>query len=851
MTIARCSLLLAITMVISAVACCHGRANLSPSKWSFLRHYDQEHLGRIALPIGGIGTGTVSLGGRGNLRDWEIMNRPSKKYAPGPPFFAISVQAKGKKRLTRALEGPLEFYDYEGAKGAPYLGLPRFRKCSFDGSYPFGQVNLADADIPLSIQLQAFNPLIPGDVDGSGIPIAILRFVVRNVTGSVVQVSVCGSMQNFIGNDGVITLASHNRNTLRAGAAVVGIVMTSDSVDRKAEQWGTIALTTPVGEKAVTHRTSWVPDRWGTPLLDFWDDFSADGALSDRVSDSKTPWSSLGVSKAIPAHQTAIFTFYVTWHFPNRFAWAKKVVGNYYATKYADAWDVAEKVVPQLPRLEQATIEFVDAFCASDLPPAVKEAALFNLSTLRTQTCFRTSDGRFFAWEGCNDNAGLGWGSATHVWNYEQAVAFLFGQLALSMRETEFLFETDSAGLMSFRTRLPLGEQPKGRAAADGQLGCIMKMYRDWQLAGDDVLLQKLWPSVKRALTFCWIPGGWDANRDGVMEGCQHNTMDVEYYGPNGQMELWYLGALRAAEKMAAHVGDSQFSRECRTLYDQGSAWTDANLFNGRFYPQIVQPAIDSSHIAPALIVGMGSKTFTDPEYQLGSGCLVDQLVGQYMAHVCDLGYLVKPGNVKTTLRSIMKYNYRSSLYDHFNCMRTFALGEEAALLMASYPDGDRPTNPFPYFGEVMTGFEYTAAVGMLYEELVGDGVRCIANIRDRYDGRKRSPYDEAEFGHHYGRAMASWAAGLAFTGFHFSAVDRSLKLRPVDGHYFWSNGYAYGTFSQRPHGSRRIINLRALGGDLALRRISVAGYRTIEFSPATIVGPGEDLHLELVREGQ
>ena len=174
----------------------------------------------------------------------------------------------------------------------------------------------------------------------------------------------------------------------------------------------------------------------------------------------------------------------------------------------------------------------------------MKEAALFNLSTLRTQTCSAPEDGRFYGWEGSGNHVGSCHGSCTHVWNYEQATALLFGDLSKMMREIEFAHATDDQGLMSFRVNLPLERSTEwNKAAADGQMGCIMKMYRDWQLSGDDEMLKKLWSKVKKAVEFCWIPGGWDADKDGVMEGCQHNTMDVEYYGPNPQMTIciWEL----------------------------------------------------------------------------------------------------------------------------------------------------------------------------------------------------------------------------------------------------------------------------------------------------------------------
>ena len=839
-------------------------------KWPILKEYDQQHLARIALPLGGTGTGTVSLGGRGDLRDWEIVNRPAKGYVPASPpgvigvssFFAIHAQDGQGRSFTRALEGPLEIEDYEGASGStvPNHGLPRFRRCSFAAAYPLGQVLLADDDVPVEIRLEAFNPLIPADADASGHPVAVLRFVLHNRSEETLQTSVCGSIVNFIGADGSAGEPGRNRNRFREGTAVQGIFMDSEGVASEDERWGTMALTAE-RRAAVSYRTAWRSRDWGSGMLDFWDDFSADGLLTERDAEgTDAPIASLAVRQEIPAGETAEALFLLTWHFPNRMTWnppqpnaeesccddgAPERIGNYYTTRYKDAWEVGEQVMVALPELEETTVRFVRSFCDSDLPSVVKEAALFNLAHLRTQTCFRTEDGRFFGFEGCHDQAGCCHGSCTHVWNYEQATAFLFGDLAASMRDTEFRYATGDDGLMSFRVNLPLARgQDYGLAAADGQMGCLMKLYRDWQLSGDDAMLKALWPKARRALEFCWIDGGWDADQDGVMEGCQHNTMDVEYYGPNPQMGAWYLGALRAVEEMARYQGEQAFAKRCRELFEQGGQWLDAHLFNDEYYQHEIRPP----QVPPAagLARGRGATNLEEPELQLGSGCLVDQLVGQLMAHVCGLGYLLDREHVKTTLRSIVKYNFRQGFDDHFNNMRSYVLGDESALLMASYPRGNRPQQPFPYFSEVMTGFEYTAAVHMLYEGQTAAGLDCIQAIRDRYDGQRRSPFDEAECGHHYARAMASWAAVLALTGFHYSAVERAMRFAGQEGTWFWSTGRAWGQCTQQAYEDGVRVTLYVGHGSVELQRIVLTGIGEIEDPAPVRLGPGQQKTWEI-----
>lgn len=846
---------------------------MKPTRWPVLTTYDQDHLLRIALPLGGIGTGTVSLGGRGDLRDWEIVNRPAKGFKPKQTFFALWAKSAGEDAVTRCLEGVIDPHEYEGAFGSktPNHGLPRFRHCEFQAAYPFGQVLLSDPSVPVAVRIQGFNPLIPADAARSSLPIAVLRFELTNKTARTVEAAVCGNLENFIGQDGHVVVDGRINTHERGGAqnktafrklpasarsgGGSGLFMHSEGVDPSAEQFGTLVLVT-TATQGVTHRTTWADLNWGDTLLDYWDDFSADGALEGREANVNNPVGSLAVKLKLKPRETKTITFVLAWHFPNRRGWgvrneqtesygtgvrdAPATIGNHYTTQFKDAWDVAKRVLPQLRRLEEDTLAFVNAFLASDLPPVVKEAALYNVSSLRTQTTFRIASGHLMGWEGCGDNAGCCFGSCTHVWNYEQAGAFLFGDLAKTMREIEFKYSVRQDGLICFRADLPLNYATEWiNAAADGQMGCLMKLYRDWQLSGDDAMLRALWPSAKKALQFCWRPGGWDADEDGVMEGCQHNTMDVEYYGPNPQMGTWYLGALRAMEEMAGYLAHTRgaashrnvlpdsredletFAQKCRRLFESGSAWMDKYLFNGDYYEHAIRPP-KNDLILDGLRVGMGAGTNEDPDLQLGAGCLVDQLVGQYFAHVCGLGYLLDPTKVKKTLHSIMRYNFKLSFNDHFNHLRSFVLGDESALLMATYPKGRRPRRPFPYFNEVMTGFEYTAAAGMLYEGQVKNGLRVIEAIRARYDGQKRNPFDEAECGHHYARAMASWAAVLALTGFHYSAVEQTMTFDPIIGTHFWSTGHAWGlcTITAGKAAKDEVrVSIDVLGGKLKLKR--------------------------------
>ncbi|MEN9934492.1 MAG: hypothetical protein RLZZ387_1071, partial [Chloroflexota bacterium] len=759
----------------------------------------------------------------------------------------------GAAAVTRVLEGALR-PPYAGSFGvtSAAAGLPRMREVALDAAYPFARYTLRDPDMPLTVYLEAFSPLVPLDVARSSLPLAVLRYVLVNDGDAPVEASVAGSLLNWIGVEpaadssssyaarGLGRLRGGNVNEPRraeaGGIPLRGLLMRSEAVPARTPQDGTIALVALSGD--VSLRRTWGDTHWNRHLLTFWDDFSDDGRFDDPPDVPPSPADqgaigSVAAATVVPAGGSAALTFLLCWHFPHRTAadcgwntldpeggW----VGNHYALRYADAWDVAAQHAPELAALEEESLRFTRALVESNLPQTVKEAALNNITTLVSQTCFRTADGNFFAFEGCGDAQGCCFGSCTHVWNYEQTTPFLFPELARNMRELELEHGTDERGLNSFRLRLPLGGEPWRHAAADGQMGVVMKCYREWQLSGDDAWLARRWSAIAALVRFCWLPGGWDADRDGVMEGVQHNTYDVELFGPNPLCTVWYLGALAAAAAMADAVGDAAFAHTCRRLLASGSAKVDAELFNGEYYVQHVRTPASLDETLPELRAGMGETDLADPDFQVGDGCLIDQLAGQYMAHVLGLGHLLEPSKVESALRALYRHNFREQLHDHWNVMRTYALADERALLICSWPHGGRPRVPFPYFSEVMTGFEYQAAVHMIYEGLVDEGLAVIAAIRARFDGERRNPWNEQECGHHYARAMAAWAALPALAGLHYSAVTRELALaprwRPESFRSVWALGSAWGTVRQEAGAAEQCVTWEALGGELTVRRL-------------------------------
>lgn len=815
----------------------------------------------LSFPLGGIGTGNVSLGARGDLRDWEIFNRPAKGTVLPNTFFAIRIQAGEEAPITKVLEAPVRppHTLWSGYHPTATAGLPRLRESRFLGEYPFATIAFEDPDLPVRVQLQAFTPLIPLNPEDSGLPCAILRYSITNTSDAPVALTIVGSLTNPVG--GVTTnrfghLESKigcNVNEFRDEPTMRGLFFRSDQLTPRDLEYADLSLVTmhaQVTVKRTWFREWWLPGAWFDFLREFWEDLSEDGYLNDLHYDSpsepgKTDTGSLGVVDSLSEGETKSYQFILTWFCPNRIkSWHDSpdapLTRNHYAQQFVSSWDVARYVVEQIPRLEEETRRFHKALFESTLPLSVLDAISANIVPLRSNTCFWLEDGGFFGWEGCSDDVGVCEGSCTHVWSYAQTLAFLFPSLEREMRRIEFVVETESGGYMPFRTIKSLGDldvspwaSGRGEAAADGQMGSILRVYREWLFSGDREWLQNVWPGVQRALAFA--SEHWDTDGDGVFDGRQHNTYDIQFYGPNPLCGIYYLAALRAVEELASVMDEPQLATRCHEVFLRGSQRLDALLWNGEYYIQLLEEG-------------------TSLRSQHGAGCLADQLLGQLYARILNLGDLLPPEHVHSAIRSIFTHNFKSDFRNHVNVQRTYVLNNEAGLIQCTWPIGGRPQFPFPYSDEVWTGSEYQVAAHLIYEGWVAEGLTMVEAVRSRHDGVRRNPWDEVECGHHYVRPMSSWALLLALSGFHYDACARSIsfspRIEPENFRCFFSTGSGWGTFSQQRTSNGVNITLRLDYGSISLRRIGV--HDPVKPTGVHAVLEGQDLpaHVESPETG-
>ena len=774
--------------------------------------YAGENLSRIAFPLGGMGAGMLCLEGTGALSHVSLRHQPD--IFKEPCVFA-AVCVKGEPNLARVLEGPVPGWKRFGLKdsgngsGGATWGLPRFGRARFLAHFPFGIVTLEGDDVPLKVEVTGWSPFEAGDPDSASLPFAALEYRLTNPSARVLTGVFSWNARNFMRVDKAETAVR---------ATPGGFVLWAGGPKEQPWQEGSFCVRTSDAEARVNH--AWFRGGWFDDLTLAWRDVER-GACYDRPPAAQgpaAPGASVFVPFTLAPGAAKLIAVELSWYVgssPLRVgadSEEDEPVGErryrpWYAQRFPGIEEAAEHWRAHYAELRGRTARFSDCFHDQTLPPEVMEAVAANLTILKSPTVMRQADGRLWAWEGSGDSSGCCHGSCTHVWNYAQALPHLFPSLERTLRETEFRVSQDARGHQTFRAALPIRPPAHDfHAAADGQLGGIMKVYREWRISGDTAWLRTLWASVKTSLDYCIET--WDPRHTGVLDEPHHNTYDIEFWGPDGMCTSFYLGALRAAVLMGGALGDRVPVYE--ELFEKGRRLMETELWNGEYFIQKVEwrglragsPQDAKSMVGEYSPEARALLEQEGPKYQYGDGCLSDGVLGAWMAVVCGVGEVLDRDKTESHLRAAHRHNLKQDLSAHANPQRpSFAFGAEAGLLLCTWPRGGALALPFVYSNEVWTGIEYQVASHLMLLGRVDEGLEIVRACRDRYDGRVRNPFDEYECGHWYARAMSSYGLIQGLAGVRYDAVDRVLYVEPRlrgDFRSFLSTATGYGTVGVR-----------------------------------------------------
>jgi hypothetical protein len=288
-------------------------------------------------------------------------------------------------------------------------------------------------------------------------------------------------------------------------------------------------------------------------------------------------------------------------------------------------------------------------------------------------------------------------------------------------------------------------------------------------------------------------------------------------------------------------------------LAERAARFMEKELFNGEYFEQKIQvEGLRDTSFVEKLRKGEDDPETLKllrkegPKYQYGTGCISDGVIGAWMAGLYGVETPLDRAKVRKNLLAIHRHNFRRSLAGHANTQRPgYAMEDEAGLLLCSWPRGGKPTLPFIYSDEVWTGIEYQVASHLAAEGFTRQALDIVRGVRSRYDGRVRNPWNEYECGSFYARAMASYALLSAWSGFRYSAVEKTLWFGPQGGkrrfRTFFSTDSSHGTIALE--GASLLVTV--MEGSLAVDELILRiGKKTVRKKVGKIAGPKKPLRI-------
>jgi uncharacterized protein (DUF608 family) len=781
---------------------------------SVSKYYKSKNeLNFIGMPVGGINTGTVYLGGDGRLWLWDIFNSQQEGIDPKSVDWGTELHV-GKKvrsrdgsayvqpaRDIRPMEQGFAFKIQVGKQ--TYLKkmiADDWDEIIFEATYPMASIRYISKELPLEITANVYSPFIPLDEKSSGLPCTIYSFSIKNNSQMPVSVSILGWLENKVSIRSAGSKDIRRNEVLAEGKlkTVQGSINLNGSLLQLQDpDFGTLGIASLGGDsKAITDL------QFPITLASF---AQQNEKFTEKTIDQQLIAAVRAVYQIKPG-ATIEAHFSIAWHFANlKLNQAIQDKGRYYANWFSSASEVLTYVHQNFSSLSNTSKLWKNTWFDSSLPWWFLERTFSNISTLATTTAHRFRSGRFYAWEG----VGCCEGTCTHVWQYAQAVGRIFPGIERDTRQRIDLgLSLQPDGMIWYR-----GEVVK-TAAIDGQAGTILRIYREHQMSVDKKFLNKNWDKIKLATE--WVIRQ-DKNQDGMEDTPIENTLDAVWDGEIAWLVGLCIAAVKAAGAMAAEMKDSEFEKICNEYVIKGSRNMEEKLFNGEYFIH-----------RPDEIKG---------REKLGSynTCHIDQVYGQSWSHQVALGRIIDKEKTLKALQSLWKYNFTPDVGPYIKERtggRPYALAGEGGLVMNTNPKnetrpyGDNITWQLGYFHECMSGFEHQVASHMMAEGMTDEAMVITRMIHDRYHAAKRNPFNEIECSDHYARAMASYGTFITACGFEYHGPNGHMafdpKLNPEKFKAPFTSAAAWGSYEQERDAKKLLASLLVQYGELSLNSFSL-----------------------------
>jgi len=776
----------------------------------------------IGMPVGGINTGTLYLGGDGRLWLWDIFNTNQEGINPLDVSWDSELH-EGK--IVRSRDGsayvapptaneirPLEQgfaikISHQGKTIIKELREEDWQEVAFEATYPVGKIKYTDASLPIEITMLACSPFIPLDENKSGLPATIFSIQIKNTSANEISLDIAGWLENKTAPYSGLPGSQMRTNTKYKAEHSVGVYSTITNIllhktkIETAFDYGTLCLTS-LQKNAIT----------GTSIksANSADVFTINTSESTTKSAAQKLIGNIVNSLNIAAGETTKVEYIISWHSPNLVIGNGKKLpvedsGRFYVNQFQNAKEVADYVAINFKDLFSKTLLWQKNWYDSTLPYWFLDRTFLNISTLATTTSHRFKSGRYWAWEGVGSCAG----NCTHVWQYAQAVGRIFPRMEKDNRQRVDLgIALREDGGISFRAEFDK------RPAIDGQAGTILRVYREHKMSADNNFLEKNWKNIKRATQFII---NQDKNKDGMTDTPMENTLDAIWDGEIAWIVGLCIAGVQAGYLMALEMKDNDFATVCKKYVDAGKKNMEQQLFNGEYF--IHKPDVEK-----------GRK-------KIGSynTCHIDQVYGQSWAFQLGMERVIEKEKTLSALRSLWKHNFKEdvgSYIQEHKGGRPYALAGEGGMVMNTNPKnepkpyGDDVTWQMGYFHECMSGFEHQVASHLIAEGMVDEGLILTRKIHDRYHASKRNPFNEIECSDHYARAMASYGTFLMACGFDYHGPKGYIRFAPKWNKENFKAPFTvaegWGSYSQKLNNALQEHSFTIKYGSLKLNTISL-----------------------------